>query len=341
MVGDPFARDNASSVHRMALDAFYVSSGKSRLLARAQQVSRFFRSPPPGDIAMTERREGHFQGHKGAELFFQTWTRPDAHGTLVITHGIAEHSDCYHKTAERLVAKGWNVCAWDLRGHGRSEGKRGFVEDFRFFSQDLALLVRFLKQSGKLKEPFALLGHSMGGLITLRAVVDAAVDSKSGDEAHPLGAAALTLSSPLLGFGLEVPVVKDFAARLLNRVLPSVTLYNEIRYEDLTRDQDELQSYPLDPLRHDKISPPIYLGMIEGMAYVKAHADRIKLPTLIMAAGQEKIVSRPAIEEFFPKVGATEKKLIVYDSSYHEILNDLDRDQVLKDLDAFLQKELK
>lgn len=276
---------------------------------------------------MVERREGHFQGHRGAELFYQSWTRANAHGTLVITHGIAEHSEAYNKTAERLVSEGFNVCAWDLRGHGRSEGKRGFVEDFRFFSLDLVRFVEFLRRSGRIDGRFALIGHSMGGLITLRAVVD---------EADAMGAAALSLSSPLLGFGIAVPPAKDLAARMLNRLLPSVTLFNEIRYEDLSRDPEWQKVYVSDPLRHDKISPAVYLGMIEGIAYVKANAGRIRIPTFVQAAGKEKIVSLSAIKEFYETLGADKKRLMIYEDCYHEIFNDLDRDQVLTDLAAFL-----
>ncbi|MES2965697.1 MAG: alpha/beta fold hydrolase, partial [Bdellovibrionota bacterium] len=73
-----------------------------------------------------ERREGHFKSNaesfaEDVELFFQSWTTPESRGTLVVTHGISEHSEAYAKTADDLCKLGWNVIAWDLRGHGRSE----------------------------------------------------------------------------------------------------------------------------------------------------------------------------------------------------------------------------
>lgn len=283
---------------------------------------------------MMERREGHFTGHGGAELFYQTWSKTGKppHGTLVITHGIAEHSECYGRTAEKLTEHGWDICAWDLRGHGRSEGKRGFVEDFHRYSLDLGFLLRHLKKNGKLDGKFALIGHSMGGLITLRHLLD-------NEESTPRPA-ALALSSPLLGVALAVPVVKDFAARVLHRVMPSLTLYNEIRYEFLTRDPEYLKGYESDPLRHDKISSAVYLGMLENIDLLKINAAKIQLPTLIQAAGQEKIVSLPAIKEFFPTIGATKKQLIIYEDSYHEIYNDLDRAKVFYDLDQFLHRSI-
>jgi len=279
------------------------------------------------------RHEGHFGGYQNLELFFQTWSadRP-SRGTLVITHGIGEHSECYHRTAESLVPMGWDIYAWDLRGHGRSDGKRGFVGNFDHYARDLGFFLRHLQKTGKLHGPFALLGHSMGGLITLRHLLD---EERGTPEPQ-----VLALSSPLLGVALTVPIIKDAAARILHKLLPSLTLFNEVKYEALTRDPEFLRGYEIDTLRHEKISPAVYLGMIENMELAKKNAGQLRLPTLIQAAGHDAIVSLPAIKEFFPLIGATEKQLIVYEDCYHEIFNDLDRARVFTDLDAFLGKYL-
>lgn len=281
------------------------------------------------------RHEGHFAGYQGLDLFFQSWSTQRAvgpRGTLVITHGIGEHSECYHRTAESLVPMGWDIFGWDLRGHGRSDGKRGFVGNFDHYARDLGFFLRHLEKTSQLKGPFGLLGHSMGGLITLRHLLD---EERGTPEPQ-----VLTLSSPLIGVALTVPIVKDLAARALHRMLPSLTLFNEVKYEALTRDPEFLRGYEVDTLRHEKISPAVYLGMLENIALVKKNAGQIRLPTLIQAAGHDMIVSLPATKEIFPQLGSTEKELIVYEDSYHEIFNDLDRARVFKDLDAFLGKYL-
>ncbi len=75
---------------------------------------------------MITRTEGNFEGHDGAELFYQTWMAPEARGTLVLTHGINEHSESYDRFFSKHVApRGFNIIGWDLSGHGRSHGKRG------------------------------------------------------------------------------------------------------------------------------------------------------------------------------------------------------------------------
>ncbi|MES2856076.1 MAG: lysophospholipase, partial [Bdellovibrionota bacterium] len=221
-----------------------------------------------------ERSEGHFKD----EIFYQSWTNRDAFATLVVTHGMGEHSESYAKTAAALCALGWNVIAWDLRGHGRSEGKRGHVDRFTDYADDLNGLLRYLGKNGHLNLPFALVAHSMGGLVVLDHLM------RNSDAPEPR---AVALSSPLLGVAIKVPPVKDFAAKLMNKVWPSMTLFNEIKVEDLTRDTEHHPSYARDPLRHEKISPALYFGIYDTIAKVSSAGPLIKLPILIQAAGQE------------------------------------------------------
>src|ERR1044072_8482650 len=121
---------------------------------------------------MTTRTEGHFTGYNNADLFYQTWQVPNSRGTLVVIHGMAEHSESYARFAEGMNRRNWNVIAWDSRGHGKSEGKRGYVEDFGWFSEDLKLFVDHLKKSGTLKKPYFFVAHSMGGLILLKTLLN-------------------------------------------------------------------------------------------------------------------------------------------------------------------------
>lgn len=282
---------------------------------------------------MIKRMEGYFQGDSSAsaqnDLFYQSWTSAKARATLVLTHGIAEHSEAYHEAALDLVPRGWDIYAFDLRGHGRSDGRRGYIDDFGRFSRDLDKFVRYLR-SGPLKGskiPLVMFGHSMGGLITLRYLVE---------QGEAVPAIAAVLSSPALGISMPIPPLKEFAAAALMKFLPQVTLPNDIPYDKLTHIAERWKKYPGDVLRHDKISPAMYFGMLESFEKVNAGAAKIKLPTLVVAAGEDHIVSRPAIEAFFPKIGSEKKKLIIYENSYHEVLNDVERDRVIEDIDAFL-----
>ena len=287
-----------------------------------------------------ERHEGHFIGKYDDELYFQTWSAhpPSSLDTVaapkavIITHGIGEHSDCYGELAQDFAKNGWQVFAWDLRGHGRSSGKRGFLKAFRDYTDDLSLFINYLLRSQKLTCPFAVLGHSMGGLITLKY----ALDQGSG-----LLSRAVVLSSPLLGIAVPVPTLKEVASKFLLKVAPGLTLFNEINYEQLTHDTDILKSYAQDSLRHEKICSALYDGMLTTIAEVSRRGGEMTVPLLVQAAGHDMIVSLPQTKKFFATVGSAQKKLIVYKDDFHEIYNELNRKVLYSDLQAFLNTEFK
>lgn len=282
---------------------------------------------------MLKRTEGHFKGKNDFELFFQTWQHENSVGTLVITHGLSEHSECYHRLAEGLAAHGgsdrWDIYAWDLRGHGRSEGKRGLANDFRDYCQDLEIFYQLVKAKvGNRAKPTVLLGHSMGGLITLRTLIESAAVKPR----------AVCLSSPALGIAMPVPLIKDKASHFLAKVWPSLTLFNEVKYQRLSQDPEILPTYERDILRHDKISPKVYLGMLESFEFVFKNAKKITLPVLMQLSSKDPVVSRPRAEAFFAEIGSEYKKKLVYENSLHEIFNDIERERVYADLGGFLNE---
>src|SRR5690606_35552325 len=118
---------------------------------------------------MAKRSEGFFKGYDDIELFYQTWASDNPAGTLVITHGIGEHSESYIRLADGLKHTPWEVYAWDLRGHGRSEGKRGVVKSFSEYYRDLHCFLELVKEKNA-DRPTVLLGHSLGGLINIRGI---------------------------------------------------------------------------------------------------------------------------------------------------------------------------
>jgi alpha-beta hydrolase superfamily lysophospholipase len=281
---------------------------------------------------MIQQTEGYFEGYDKKQMYYQTWSKDQAKAILIVTHGLAEHAGAYQLFANSLLAKlPLEICAWDLRGHGKSDGKRGLVESFQEYIKDYHCFYKLVKAGNKKNLPIILVGHSMGGLVTLKFLLDyeANIDVK-----------AFVLSSPLLGISMEVNPIKDAAAKFLVNLLPSITLNNEIDFRDLSHDLEIVKSYDKDPFRHNRISPRLYLDFLETFPKIYNSASRLQLPCLIQFAGDDRLVDKNATLKFFDALGSIQKEKIEYTNLYHEIYNELDREQVYEDLSKFLHKIL-
>ncbi len=280
--------------------------------------------------AMSQRSEILFKcPSDGESLFLQRW-KPSAtpKALVLITHGVAEHSDCYHNFAETLAAEHLEVWAWDLPGHGKSYGQRGYVTSFSEYTDRLKEVLSEVRRQADAKIPVFLVGHSMGGMIVFQFALQ--------NPNAPIK--AYILSSPAFGVKVQVPFLKDQAARFLVHVAPKLTIPHQITYEELTRDTELVKRYYKDPLRHTKFSAPLYLGILDSMESALTHARDFKTPVFIQAAGQDQIVDVLATQELFTKISSTQKKLKVYPESYHEIYNDTNKQEVIDDFLAFLRE---
>lgn len=278
---------------------------------------------------MFKRAESFFQGSKKTRLFYQLWQPAQVKGHLVITHGQAEHSGCYNRLIEGIKDLSLAVYAWDLRGHGRSDGQRGFARDFDEYTKDFeAFLLHIRNQHDLYPEDIMLLGHSMGGLIQLKTLLD---------NPH-WNFKAQILSSPMLGVAVEVPLYKDLAALVFSKLMPSITLGNEIKYSDLTRDEEVIKEYHSDFLRHDRISSGAYLGAVSAIETLRENIGKIKVPTLWQMPENDPIVGSHTGKKLFLKLGSQNKILKIYPDRKHEIFNDLGREEVFKDIHDFIKR---
>jgi alpha-beta hydrolase superfamily lysophospholipase len=130
------------------------------------------------------------------------------------------------------------------------------------------------------------------------------------------------------------------AAIALRMTLPKITMSNQIRLEDLSRDSAIHQEYDRDVLRHGLMSSGVYLGSLAAMETVKAKIQRVKVPTLLQLAERDPVVSTEKNLAMFKKLGASQKILKVYPDRKHEIYNDLGREEVLSDLHDFFKSKL-
>lgn len=276
---------------------------------------------------MYKRYEGFFKGHKDLQLFFQVWSQQNAKGTVIITHGQGEHSEAYHRLTDFFQNDSWSFYAWDLRGHGRSEGLRGYVENFDEYVKDYEIFLQKILQSpDRPQGPVVLLCHSMGGLVQLKALID---------NPH-LPIDAIVCSSPALGLALPIPLWKTKGAEFVRKYMPKFCLGNEIENHMLTRDVDVIAEFEKDALRHGKISSAAFLGFSETWEVIHAQAGAIKYPALFLLPENDPIVSTPANKKFYDNIGSSQKEIYIYPDAKHEMFNDIHRQTVFQDLKKFL-----
>ena len=265
-------------------------------------------------------------------LFFNWFKKKGVTPTrgLMILHGQGEHGGRYQHFVHYLQDDYDLILAPDLRGHGRSEGIRGHVEHFDEYLDDARVAWNALKARLGDSKQVDWFAHSMGGAVTLRAY----------QESQDLGVRNLILSAPCLGLTVEVPLVKEIAARLLSRVWGSLQMDTGLNPNSLSHDPAVARAIKKDSLHHTKATPRFYLGFVEAMRRVREESLRIPSETRVyfQLAGEDLIVSTPASESVYDRLTHADKKKTIYPSLYHEIYNETSKDQVFKDMRTWINR---
>lgn len=282
---------------------------------------------------MYQRSELFFNSYDGAKLFMQKWSKNNSAGTILFTHGHGEHSECYHRLISEFENSDtiWNFIGWDLRGHGKSAGQRGYAKNFNEYILDYdVFLNKALNLSDVKDKPVILLSHSMGGLIQTCALLE-----NNYPKNFP-NIKAQVLSSPFFGLAFEVSKWKDASADLINNFLPKLTLSNELNNDQLTRDLAVIKEYELDTYRHSRMSPGVYLGFKAEFPKVLQAASEINLPTYMHISDKDPVVSSEVALKVFDLFSSTAKGLKIVEGGRHELYNDIIRTEVITDVIHFV-----
>lgn len=242
-------------------------------------------------------------------------------GSIFLTHGFAEHLGRYRHVVAALNARGLLVACYDLRGHGHSEGPRGYIERFDDYLRDARGLLGHLQGNDAWRacgKP-VLIGHSLGGLITFLLGLEMQEEARGA-----------VLSSPFFGLALHVPAPKRLAGILLSRVLPKLALPSDLHGKDLTHDSEIAQAYDEDPLLVKKVPARWFTESMAAQQSALERASAWKLPLLLLHGGADKVASPTASRAIFSRIDDPRKELRILDNQYHEIFNELDRDRWIR-----------
>lgn len=267
--------------------------------------------------------------HDGFELFMQKWIPAQVRRVFVVQHGFGEHSGRYGNLLEALDGTGAAFYAIDSRGHGNTGGKRGHVDQFQNYVDDLADLIQLARKENMNDEVY-LLGHSLGGVIALQYATQGT---------NQTNLSALILSSPGLVIQMDFgKQIKKGLAATLSRIMPAVTLDANLDLKFLSHDQAVIDAYKADPLVHGKISFQMGSNLFHVGSALFKKSEQLTIPVYIFHGAADQIVSAEGSKRLFECAGSKDKTLKIYDGLFHETMNEAEADKrkVLGDLKAWI-----
>ncbi len=253
----------------------------------------------------------------GLNIFAQTW-EPDSSPKAVIclVHGLGEHSGRYAHMAETLNQGGYAVIASDLRGHGKTEGKRGHSPSFNAFMDDMAILMgEYAQRYAGL--PCFLWGHSLGGVLVANYVLR-----------RKPKLTGVVITSPGLKTSISDQKMKIQFAKIAGVFMPEMSMPTGLDAKLISRDPAVVERYVNDPLVHGTATLAMAKYTIEAIPWAYAHASEWDLPVLIMHGDADAIAFVSGSEEFASKI-AQDCTLKIWSGLWHETHNEPEKEQVL------------
>lgn len=245
-----------------------------------------------------------------SDIFLRRWPVDKPRAILVICHGLGEHGERYQSVADYLGDAGYAVFAHDHFGHGRSAGKRGHVERFSRYLDDTYLVVCRAGELYPDKKMF-MMGHSLGGLIALSYALR-----------HPDTLDGVIASGPALRVAVPVPAWKATLGRILSKIVPALSMSNELDPQEISSIPEEVKAYLADPLVHDRVSARFYVEFTAEMERVLLAAGALRMPLLAYHGGADKLTSPAGTKEFYERAASPDKTFRLFEGQRHEVHND-------------------
>ncbi|HEX6040133.1 lysophospholipase [Longimicrobium sp.] len=264
----------------------------------------------------------------GLQLFVRSW-RPavPARAVVAIVHGVKSHSGYYAWAGEQLAAAGLAVYALDLRGRGRSDGPRLYVDDIAEYTADVDALLKHAR-TREPGLPVFLLGHSAGGVVSSVYTLD-----------HQAELAGLICES--FAFRVYAP---SFALTLLgwiSRIAPRLPVLR-LPTAGFSRDPSVVQAMIDDPLgvHHEAQPAATVAALVRAGERLEREFPRVTLPVLILHGTADRVTRPDGSQEFHARAGSADKTLKLYDGHVHDLLSDVGRETVMDDILRWIDAHL-
>jgi acylglycerol lipase len=287
---------------------------------------------PAGEVALIDQ-PSTFEGVGGLELLARRWSAAAApRAAVALVHGFGDHSGRYVDVVATLTSAGFAVHGFDLRGHGRSPGRRGHIAAWSDYRDDVGRYLDHVRAQETPETPVFLYGHSLGGAIVLEYGLR-----------RPGGFSGVVASAPALRpNGVRSPALEGLAAGM-SRIWPTFALTVPLEDEAITRDPERLAAVGIDPLCHRRLTVRATVVTLDTLAWTEAHAGEWRPPLLIFHGSADRVIDPTGTVAFAQAAkagGAPDVELHLYEGGYHEAHNDLDRAAVMADVVDWLDRHV-
>lgn len=258
------------------------------------------------------------------EFFGRRWIAAgEPKGAVGIVHGYGEHCGRYDQVARYFAGRGYEVYSYDQRGHGQSPGERAYIDNFDHYVGDLSVFLDFLMP--QLTLPFFLMGQSMGGLVLARYAVQ-----------HAAPARGLIFSSAALAVSRDISPMLQRVSGVLGAMAPRLPVV-PLDTSGFSRDPAVALAYQRDPLvHHGKVMAGTGAAILSATRDIQERMSAISLPLLILHGTADPICEPEGSRKLYGQAAAVDKTLKLYEGGYHELYNDLVKEEMLADIVSWL-----
>ena len=262
----------------------------------------------------------------GTKLLAQSWTTDASIADLILIHGYTEHSGRYQWVAKKFNENGINVHSFDLRGYGQSDGERAYIISFDQYLEDVQSFIKDLEFEGDV----FMLGHSMGGLIVSRYLIEHPETKCNG----------VILSGPGLKVGDDISPFLVKISAVLSALFPKLKT-TRLDSQFISRDPKVVDDYDNDPLvYHDGVKSRLGGEMIKSMLEVRNHFREFNFPVLIMHGAADKLADPQGSQWMFDEISSQDKTIDMLPGLYHEILNEPEKEEVIGKMVGWIKERV-
>ncbi|MFW9870415.1 MAG: alpha/beta hydrolase [Candidatus Thorarchaeota archaeon] len=273
--------------------------------------------------------ESTYQGFDGTTMLLRIW-KPEGDSKAIVLglHGLGSHSGRLSYLGERFTSEGYAFYAPDLRGFGTFPGRKGHVESFDEYTDDLESLVAYMRLLHQDKKLF-LFGHSLGAVFIIHYITK-----------HPGEADGIIIPAPAVSERLKVGSATRAIASFLSRLNVKMYFDNGLDHELISRNPEIVKDNKEDPLRFDKATPRYAIEGLKASKDAFNSANRITVPVLVQQSGDDLILDPDRNKEFYDNIASDDKTWKLYPGLYHEPYHEEGGEEVFADMFSWLEEHI-